>query len=64
MTVYPSDVLKVSILPKTIPITDFNISETIIVVEIQRLKKDILIWCEVICPTIVSPVTVTDENEF
>ena len=64
MIVCLSHVSKESIFPKLFPIPDFNVSETIIEVEIQRMKKDILIWRKVICPTIISPVTIAKENEF
>jgi len=59
-----SHVFEESIFPKVFPVPDFNIGGTIIEVEIQGVKKDVLIWCKVICPTVISPVTITKQDEF
>ncbi len=64
MAMRPSNVLKVSIFPKLFPIPDFNISKTLIVAKIQRMKENIPIGCEVICPTIISPVTIAKKKGF
>jgi len=52
------------VLPKLIHISDFNVSESLIVVVIQRMKEEGLIMSKVIGPTIVTSVTVAKENEF
>jgi hypothetical protein len=57
-----SDVFKRSIFPKFVPIPDFNVSETVIEVEIQRMKKEILILGKVVGPTVVSTMTITEED--
>jgi len=41
VTVRLTDVFKASVFPEFIPVSDFNIGEVLIVVEIQSMKKDI-----------------------
>jgi hypothetical protein len=59
-----SYVVKSSILPQLIPIPDFNVRESFIVVVLQSMKKETLIMSKIICPTIITSVTVAKENEF
>jgi hypothetical protein len=64
MTMGLPDGFKGCILPKVIPISDFNIGETFVVIRIQRVKKEILILCKVVCPAVIPPVTIAKKNEF
>jgi hypothetical protein len=57
-------ILKSSILPQLIPIPELNIGEPFIIVIIQGIKKEALIMGKIICPAIVTPVTVAQEYEL
>jgi len=64
MTVCSPYIRKPLVLPKLIRVSDFNVSEPLIVIVIQCTKKESLIMSKVICPTVVTSVTVAKENEF
>jgi hypothetical protein len=55
---------KFFVLPKLVPIPDFNVGEPFAVVVVQRMKKEVLIMRKIVCPAIVTSVTVTEENEL
>jgi hypothetical protein len=57
-----SDVFKGPIFPKFVPVPDFDVSEAMIEVEIQGMEEDILILGKVVGPTVVSTMTITEEN--
>jgi hypothetical protein len=52
------------VFPKLIHISDFNVSESLVVVVIQCMEEENLIMSKVISPTIITSVTIAKENEF
>ncbi len=64
MLICLSYIFKIIVLPKFIPIAEFNVCKSFLMVVVQRLKKEILIISKIICPTIVTSVTIAEKNEF
>jgi hypothetical protein len=58
-----SDVIELPILPQFVTVTDLDVSESLVVVMGQCLDEQFFVLDERICPAVVSPVTVTEENE-
>jgi hypothetical protein len=64
MTVRTSNVLEIIVLPQLIPIADLNVREPFLVVMSERVEVDFLVTGEIIRPAVVSPMTVTEQDEF
>jgi hypothetical protein len=59
VTVGIPDGLKIAVFEQLIPITNFNVGESLAVIVSQSMKKQVLVVSEIISPTVVPPVAVT-----
>src|SRR3989339_872563 len=64
MAVTFSYISAISIFKKFVTIPEFNICKIIIIVIIQGMEKYVLVICKIICPVVITTMTIAKNYKF